>query len=74
VAGALWPGRRTAAGRGIATTPDHEAGARRYITLRREWNPAIVALAAYMAYDWSAVAPADSGQRTGPEMRGEEGA
>jgi len=49
---------------GIATTPDDEAGGRRYSALRREWNPAIAALAAYMAYDWSAVAPADSGQHS----------
>ncbi len=44
---------------GIATTPDHEAGARRYVALRREWDPRLAALAAYLVYDWDAIAPAD---------------
>jgi len=44
---------------GIATAPDHEAGARRYVALRREWDPCIAALAAYLVYDWDAIAPAD---------------
>jgi len=44
---------------GIATTPDHEAGARRYIARRQEWDPRIAALAAYLVYDWDAIAPAD---------------
>lgn len=44
---------------GIATTPDHEAGARRYVALRREWDPRLAALAAYLMYDWDAIAPAD---------------
>jgi len=44
---------------GIATTPDHEAGMRRYVALRRAWDPRVAALAAYLVYDWAASAPAD---------------
>jgi len=44
---------------GIATTPDHEAGARRDVARRREWDPRLAALAAYLEYDWDALAPAD---------------
>jgi len=44
---------------GIATTPDYEAGVRRYVALRRAWDPRIAALVAYLVYDWDAIAPAD---------------
>lgn len=46
---------------GIETEPDREAGVRRYIALRRQWNAPVVALALYLQYEWSAVAPADAG-------------
>ncbi|PPS42723.1 potassium channel family protein [Chroococcidiopsis sp. TS-821] len=49
------------AAQGIATTSDVEAGADLYVALRRQWNPGIVALASYLEYEWSAIAPPDFG-------------
>jgi hypothetical protein len=40
---------------GIATVPDVAAGADRYVALRCEWNPYVVTLAKYLAYEWSIV-------------------
>ncbi|MBE9189125.1 two pore domain potassium channel family protein [Gloeocapsopsis crepidinum LEGE 06123] len=45
------------AAQGIATVANLEAGADLYVSLRRRWNPNIIALAKYMEYDWSAIAP-----------------
>ncbi|HEY9666120.1 MAG TPA: potassium channel family protein [Coleofasciculaceae cyanobacterium] len=42
---------------GIATVGDLEEGANLYIALRRKWQPDLAALSAYMAYEWSEVAP-----------------
>ncbi|AFZ32271.1 Ion transport 2 domain protein [Gloeocapsa sp. PCC 7428] len=47
------------AAQGIATTPDLEAGADLYVALRRHWNPKLMALASYLEYEWSAIAPPD---------------
>ena len=46
---------------GIKTRLDKEEGADIYVCLRRKWNPYVVALANYMEYDWSAIAPSDGG-------------
>lgn len=46
---------------GIATVSDLEAGAELYISLRRQWEPYVLALADYMAYDWCEIAPAECG-------------
>lgn len=43
---------------GIATAPDIEAGVKLYSSLRRQWEPYVVALANYMAYEWSKTIPA----------------
>lgn len=45
---------------GITTAPDLEAGVKLYLSLRREWGPYVIALAEYMAYDSSEVAPVES--------------
>ncbi|MFL9459180.1 MULTISPECIES: potassium channel family protein [Nostocales] len=45
---------------GIETADDLEAGVSLYISLRRQWNPYVVALARYMAYDWNEIAPYES--------------
>jgi hypothetical protein len=45
---------------GIATTPNLEMGAELYISLRRCWEPYVMAIADYLAYDWSEIAPAES--------------
>ncbi|GAB1543850.1 hypothetical protein NUACC21_65260 [Scytonema sp. NUACC21] len=42
---------------GIETVDDLEEGVYLYIYLRRQWNPYVVALARYMAYDWNEIAP-----------------
>lgn len=42
------------------TVSDLEAGADLYVSLRYKWNHYVVALAKYMAYEWSAIAPVDS--------------
>lgn len=39
----------------IEITPDLEASANFYITLRRRWNPYVVAFADYMMYRWSEI-------------------
>jgi hypothetical protein len=44
---------------GIITVPDVEAGADQYVALRQQWNDAVVALAQYMDYAWSEVAPSE---------------
>ncbi len=44
---------------GIATVSDLEDGANSYIELRRKWQPDLAALSAYMAYEWSEVAPVE---------------
>lgn len=43
---------------GIQTTPDPEAGAERYVALRRAWDPYVRALASYTLYNWAEVDPA----------------
>ncbi|MEW6491671.1 MAG: potassium channel family protein [Cyanobacteriota bacterium] len=45
---------------GIETVADLEEGANSYICLRRQWQPNLVALTNYMAYEWSKVAPAEN--------------
>ena len=45
---------------GIKTPEDIEAGADKYVSLRREWNDEVSAFAKHMAYRWSDVAPAES--------------
>ncbi|MUL39128.1 potassium channel family protein [Gloeocapsopsis dulcis] len=45
------------AAQGIATPSNLEAGADLYVSIRRQWNPNIIALAKYMEYDWSAITP-----------------
>jgi hypothetical protein len=40
---------------GIKTVSNSEAGADLYISLRRRWNPFVMALANYMQYEWSAI-------------------
>lgn len=44
---------------GIEINPDLEAGVEQYITLRRQWEPYVAAIAKYMAYHWCEVAPAE---------------
>jgi len=45
---------------GIETVTDLETGANFYITLRRKWEPYVIAFAEHMAYEWSEIAPAES--------------
>lgn len=45
---------------GIVTVGDREAGADLYVSLRHHWNSNIIALAKYMEYDWSAIAPLET--------------
>lgn len=42
---------------GVETTTDIEAGADRYVALRRQWEPYVRAIAVYMGYDWQEIAP-----------------
>jgi hypothetical protein len=42
---------------GIQTAPVQQEGAQRYVTLRRQWEPALSAIASYLAYEWTAIAP-----------------
>lgn len=42
---------------GIKTPEDIEAGADKYVSLRREWNGEVAAFAEHMAYRWSDIAP-----------------
>jgi hypothetical protein len=42
---------------GVETTTDLEAGADLYVSLRRQWDPYVKAIALYMAYDWQEIAP-----------------
>lgn len=42
---------------GIEIATDLEAGVSLYISLRRKWNPYVIQLASYMAYDWNEIAP-----------------
>lgn len=44
---------------GIETALNLEAGADLYISLRRKWGPLVMALAEYLGYDWSAIAPSE---------------
>ena len=44
----------------IEVNPDLEAGADLYISLRRQWEPYVMTIAQYMAYDWQEIAPAES--------------
>jgi hypothetical protein len=44
---------------GIETVADLKSGAALYISLRRQWEPYVVALADYMAYNWYDIAPAE---------------
>ncbi len=44
---------------GIETALDRELGADLYVSLRRKWNPYVVALANYIEYEWSEIAPSD---------------
>ncbi len=48
---------------GIATVADPEAGARRYVALRRQWEPPVRRLADHMACDWREVDAAAGGGR-----------
>lgn len=45
---------------GIEIASDLEAGASKYISLRRKWNSPLTRLAHYMAYNWSEIAPHES--------------
>jgi hypothetical protein len=45
---------------GITTIRDLEAGLHIYIGLRRQWEPYLLALTEYMAYDWQAITPAET--------------
>lgn len=45
---------------GIATNPDLDAGADRYVAMRRQWNGKVAAFAQYMSYRWSDIAPGES--------------
>lgn len=45
---------------GIETVDDLEAGADRYVALREQWHTIVVALAHYMDYRWSDIAPLES--------------
>lgn len=42
---------------GIAVAPDVEAGAERYVALRREWDGYVRVFARYMGYDWATMDP-----------------
>lgn len=46
---------------GIRTVANADAGADRYVELRREWEPYVVAFTQYLAYEREQVAPTDSG-------------
>lgn len=46
---------------GIRIVRDLDEGADRYVELRREWEPYVVAFTKYLAYKPEQVAPADSG-------------
>lgn len=48
--------RRFAAA-GIAVEPDPDEGARRYVSLRAQWDGYVRGFAAYMAYDWWKIDP-----------------
>jgi hypothetical protein len=45
---------------GIVTVSDLEEGANLYISLRQQWQPNLAALANYMIYKWSEVAPTET--------------
>lgn len=45
---------------GIETPKDIEAGADKYVSLRREWNNEVAAFAKHMEYRWSDIAQAES--------------
>lgn len=45
---------------GIETVPDLEAGLQEYITMRRRWEPYVMAIAHYMGSRWTQVAPSES--------------
>jgi hypothetical protein len=42
---------------GVETRMDLEAGADLYVSLRRQWEPYVRAIAGYMGYDWQEIAP-----------------
>jgi hypothetical protein len=42
---------------GVEITANLEAGADLYVSLRRQWEPHVRAIAGYMAYDWHEIAP-----------------
>ncbi|HEY9662994.1 MAG TPA: potassium channel family protein [Allocoleopsis sp.] len=44
---------------GIETITDIETGAALYVALRQSWEPYVMAIADYMSYDWSEIAPAE---------------
>lgn len=44
---------------GIETVSDLQQGADRYVALREQWNTIVVALARYMDYRWSEIAPSE---------------
>lgn len=44
---------------GIETVIDLEAGAEKYLSLRRTWEPCVMTLTEYLAYDWCEIAPAE---------------
>jgi hypothetical protein len=44
---------------GIETVDDLQSGAALYISLRRQWEPYVMALADYMAYHWHDIAQAE---------------
>lgn len=61
-----WRRRYTAAhsafaAAGIAVAPDVEAGADRYVELRRQWDGYVRVFARYMAYPWAAIDPLTAG-------------
>jgi len=47
------------AAKGVEVTLNRAAGAQRYVSLRREWEPYVKALAEYMQYEWSEIALVD---------------
>jgi hypothetical protein len=42
---------------GVEVEPDVEAGARRYVELRSQWDGFVRGFAAYLAYDWWKIDP-----------------
>lgn len=48
---------------GITTVGDLEAGVNIYITLRRQWQPYLLALTDYLAYEWQEIAPAEAAKK-----------